>query len=114
MTLFIVRRAWVVDAADDTTAAAISHGQNPTFTRIRQVPARAGYGPMKWYTQPQHVLDQAWDAYHEREIEDPPFPSEPDPFPRAMDLSLKGVELPQISMIMDVAISSYREAWPRP
>ncbi len=114
MPTFIVRHAYFVEADSKEQAAAVVAPpqivQQPTFTRVHEpVPASRLYGPMKWYTQPHEVLDNAWDAFHEREIADAPFPGEPDLFPHFVDLSLKGVEPPQISMVMDVAITSYVE-----
>lgn len=111
MGMYVVRRAWVIEADSAEDAAAKVSGP-PTFTRVAEcLPTPSGV--QRWYTQPLAVLDNAWDAFHEREMGDPPFADEPDPFPKFVDASLQGLNPQQLSMIMDVAITSYREAHPQ-
>jgi hypothetical protein len=113
--LYVVRQAWWLDAPSERDAVAMAGTILPTFTRVNESTNLENWpkAPLPWMLSPLPMLNRAWDAFHEREIQDALDDGMPDPLPTFVELSLAGFEPLRISALFDVAIHANLEHFPR-
>lgn len=107
---YLVRRMWRVtaDRPDEAVEKAVAE---PDSVLVSEDSLEARVGFERQYTQPIEVLDSAWDAFHERNAMRSlgELPDDAMAMPGIVDLATAGLELPQISLLFDLAITAYRE-----
>lgn len=115
--MFRVVHEFDIEAADydEAFGESMSIKAEPKAIRVRELTRpRATEGPGQHYEQPLEILDLAWDRFHDMDIRR--ITRAPGIEPTAMEeravrIFLLGLDPVDVSILFDLAITAYRDAF---